>query len=92
MTLSFCVVSQLVIKVMDVPDNPHSRCVTHDVFHEVLVLEKTRGAPQVTRLMDYGVSDNRYFLVRFFLSPRPLCHHQQYTVNTSCNTLRPPDT
>ena len=54
---------RLVIKVMDVPDNPHSRCVTHDVFHEVLVLEKTRGAPQVTRLMDYGVSDNRYFLV-----------------------------
>eukprot|EP00727_Mastigamoeba_balamuthi_P012987 m51a1_g8310 putative protein kinase (2055) ;mRNA; f:75379-83383 len=53
----------LVVKLMHLPGTIHDRCVLHDIFTEVLVLDKFKTDRRVTHLYDYGLDDENFWLV-----------------------------
>lgn len=48
---------------MSFPKSIYERCVLHDIFTEITALEMFRLDPSVTRMYNYGVVDNTYFIV-----------------------------
>jgi protein-tyrosine phosphatase len=50
-------------KMVEVPKDVHSRCVVHDVFTEILVMDLFKGDPRICRMYDYGVDDDQYYII-----------------------------
>jgi hypothetical protein len=42
------------VKLMSVPKNIQDRCVLHDIFTEILVLDKWKADERICKLIDYG--------------------------------------
>jgi len=55
-------VTNVAVKLMPMPKSVHDRCVLHDAFTEILVLERFRDDPRLCRLFDYGVDDEHYWV------------------------------
>jgi len=51
------------VKQMDVPKSIHDRCVPHDIFAEITILDKWKADARICRLIDYGVDDNCFWIV-----------------------------
>jgi hypothetical protein len=50
------------VKLMNVPTSVHDRCVLHDIFTEILILEQFRHDADACRLYDYGVDHQHYWI------------------------------
>jgi len=55
--------SQLTIKLIGHETSQYDRCVTFDVFSEISALEMLQHSNHICRLYDYGVYDNKFWLV-----------------------------
>lgn len=53
----------VVIKTIELPGSPYDGSVLADVFGEVSILERFRGAPGVCQLLDYGMANDAYWIV-----------------------------
>ena len=51
------------IKLMEVPKSIYDRCVLHDIFTEILVLDRFKDDPRVSHLFDYGTDDEYYWII-----------------------------
>jgi serine/threonine protein kinase len=51
------------VKILPVPKEYKERCVLHDIFNEILIMEQFKGAPYICRLYDFGVDDDYYYIV-----------------------------
>lgn len=51
------------IKILPLPKSISERCVLHDIFTEIAVLEELRLERGVSELYDYGVDSDNYFIV-----------------------------
>jgi len=47
------------VKQMALPRSIHDRCVLHDIFTEILVLDKWKADERICKLIDYGLDDVR---------------------------------
>eukprot|EP01088_Endostelium_zonatum_P014717 TRINITY_DN3332_c0_g1_i2.p1 TRINITY_DN3332_c0_g1~~TRINITY_DN3332_c0_g1_i2.p1 ORF type:complete len:1535 (-),score=318.61 TRINITY_DN3332_c0_g1_i2:98-4702(-) len=54
---------EVAVKLMDVPKDITDRCTVHDIFSEVLILDKFRSDPRVSHMYDFGVDDEHYWIV-----------------------------
>jgi serine/threonine protein kinase len=50
-------------KLMSVPQDHHHRCTLDEVYSEITILDQLRESAHVCRLLDYGVSDESYWIV-----------------------------
>jgi serine/threonine protein kinase len=55
--------SSVAIKQLLLPKSIYDRCVLHDIFTEITVLEELRLERCVSDLYDYGVDGNSYYIV-----------------------------
>jgi serine/threonine protein kinase len=55
-------VTSVAVKLMNVPQSVHDRCVLHDIFTEILILEHFRADPDACRLFDYGLDHEHYWI------------------------------
>jgi serine/threonine protein kinase len=55
-------VTSVAVKLMDVPHSVHDRCVLHDIFTEILILEHFRADPDSCRLFDFGLDHEHYWI------------------------------
>jgi hypothetical protein len=53
---------EVAVKLMNVPHSVHDRCVLHDIFTEILILEHFRGDRDACRLYDYGLDHEHYWI------------------------------
>lgn len=51
------------VKLMAVPRSIHDRCVLHDIFTEILVLDKWKADERICKMIDYGVDNEHYWIV-----------------------------
>lgn len=51
------------VKLLSAPKGIQDICVVHDIFNEILVMEKFRGDHRICRLYDYGVDNENYYIV-----------------------------
>ena len=51
------------VKLMSLPNTVFDRCVLHDIFTEVSLLDMYRSDTRACHLYDYGVDDENYWLV-----------------------------
>eukprot|EP01125_Pyxidicula_operculata_P002656 TRINITY_DN124_c7_g1_i1.p1 TRINITY_DN124_c7_g1~~TRINITY_DN124_c7_g1_i1.p1 ORF type:complete len:2853 (+),score=800.21 TRINITY_DN124_c7_g1_i1:78-8636(+) len=51
------------VKQMDVPPSIHDRCVPHDIFTEITILDKWRADERICQLIDYGVDEHHFWIV-----------------------------
>ncbi len=51
------------IKILPVPNSISERCVLHDIFTEIAVLEELRLERGVSELYDYGLDSDNYYIV-----------------------------
>lgn len=51
------------VKLMSVPRYINDRCVLHDIFTEILVLDKWKSDERICKLIDYGVDEENYWIV-----------------------------
>jgi hypothetical protein len=51
---------EVAVKLMPVPKSIHDRCVLHDIFTEILILDKWKADERICKLIDYGVDDVRF--------------------------------
>jgi hypothetical protein len=62
---------EVAVKLMPVPKSIHDRCVLHDIFTEILILDKWKADERICKLIDYGVDDVSVFslftLLSFFM-------------------------
>ncbi|KAL6064721.1 NEK protein kinase [Balamuthia mandrillaris] len=54
---------EVAVKLMQVPKSIHDRCVLHDIFTEILVMDMYKKDERVVHLFDYGVDDEHYWIV-----------------------------
>ena len=50
------------IKLMEVPKSIHDRCVLHDIFDEVLVLDRFKDDSRISHTYDFGTDDEFYWI------------------------------
>lgn len=55
--------SEIAAKLMAVPKSSHDRCVLHDIFTEILILDKHKLDPRCCHLYDYGVDGESYWII-----------------------------
>eukprot|EP00026_Physarum_polycephalum_P001048 Phypoly_transcript_01049.p1 GENE.Phypoly_transcript_01049~~Phypoly_transcript_01049.p1 ORF type:complete len:1112 (+),score=220.65 Phypoly_transcript_01049:278-3613(+) len=55
--------TDIAVKLMAVPKSIHDRCVLHDIFTEILILDKFKNDPRCCHLYDYGVDNDSYWIV-----------------------------
>ncbi len=53
---------KVAVKQMDVPKNIFDRCVLHDIFTEITILDRFRGDSRVCQMLDYGVDGEHYWI------------------------------
>mmetsp|Transcript_18645 Transcript_18645/g.25756 ORF Transcript_18645/g.25756 Transcript_18645/m.25756 type:complete len:973 (+) Transcript_18645:2-2920(+) len=53
---------RVAVKMMDVPKNIFDRCVLHDIFTEITILDRFRGDNRVCQMLDYGVDGDHYWI------------------------------
>lgn len=62
-TVYRCVVEneklEVAVKLMELPKSMYDRCVLHDIFTEILIMDTFRRDQRICRLYDYGVSEVR---------------------------------
>jgi hypothetical protein len=51
------------IKLMPVPKNIHDRCVVHDIFTEILILDRFKRDTRVSHTYDFGTDDEYYWII-----------------------------
>lgn len=54
--------SKVAVKLMDLPRSLHDRCVVHDIFTEISVLDIFKADPRVSTLYAYGVSHEYFWM------------------------------
>ncbi|MDP2437988.1 MAG: dual specificity protein phosphatase PHS1 family protein, partial [archaeon] len=54
--------SKVAVKLMNLPKTPHDRCVVHDIFTEISVLDRFKSDPRVSTLYAYGVSEEYFWM------------------------------
>eukprot|EP00211_Chloroparvula_japonica_P005059 CAMPEP_0119120296 /NCGR_PEP_ID=MMETSP1310-20130426/1392_1 /TAXON_ID=464262 /ORGANISM="Genus nov. species nov., Strain RCC2339" /LENGTH=826 /DNA_ID=CAMNT_0007109765 /DNA_START=33 /DNA_END=2513 /DNA_ORIENTATION=- len=57
---------KVAVKQMDLPKRIHDRCVLHDIFTEITILDRFRDDPRVCRMNDFGVDDGYYWITMKF--------------------------
>ena len=57
-----CQSMNVAIKLMEVPKSIHDRCVLHDIFDEILILDKFKFDSRISRTFDFG-TDDEYFWI-----------------------------
>lgn len=60
---SHSAIKSVAVKLLPLPKNIHDRCVVHEIFNEILVMEKFKANPRVCRMYDYGVDNDNYYIV-----------------------------
>ena len=55
--------SEIAVKLMTVPKSIHDRCVLHDIFTEILILDKHKNDARCCHLYDYGVGAESYWII-----------------------------
>jgi serine/threonine protein kinase len=58
-----CEGQRVAIKQMGLPKSQYDRCVVHDVYNEVHILEHLRLSDASLEIFDYGLSEFGYFMV-----------------------------
>ena len=53
---------QVAVKMMDLPKTIFDRCVLHDIFTEITILDQFSGDSRVCKMNDYGVDDGHYWI------------------------------
>jgi len=51
------------VKQMNVPPSIHDRCVPHDIFTEILILDKWKNDERICKLIDFGTDNNSFWIV-----------------------------
>jgi hypothetical protein len=51
------------VKQMPVPQNIHDRSVPHDIFTEILILDKWKADERICNLIDYGCDSQSFWIV-----------------------------
>ena len=51
------------IKLMEKPRTTEDRCVLHDLFTEVLIMDRHKDDARICHLLDYGVTKDHYYVV-----------------------------
>jgi len=51
------------IKLMPVPKNIHDRCVVHDIFTEILILDRFKKDSRISHTYDFGTDDEYYWII-----------------------------
>lgn len=54
------------VKLMELPKSIWDRCVLHDIFTEILVLDAYKDDKRICKLYDYGVSEEHYWVIMRF--------------------------
>ena len=55
--------AEIATKLMAVPKSIHDRCVLHDIFTEILILDKHKNDSRCCHLYDYGVDGESYWII-----------------------------
>ena len=50
------------IKLMEISKSIHDRCVLHDIFDEILVLDKFKGDNRISHTFDFGCDEEFYWI------------------------------
>ncbi|CAL6005606.1 Kinase [Hexamita inflata] len=53
----------IAIKIQPIHLNLNDRCVLHDVYNEITILDKLQQSTNFCQLFDYGVSDQGYIMI-----------------------------
>ena len=53
----------LACKLMKIPESIHDRCVLHDIFDEILILDKFKEDSRISHMFDYGTDDEYYWII-----------------------------
>jgi len=63
---------------MDVPRSIQDRCVPHDIFTEITILDRWKADERICKLIDYGVDQNHFWIVmkRYSTSLKDWRDHQ----------------
>jgi len=51
------------VKQMNTEKDINDRCIPHDIFSEILILDKWKEDERICKLIDYGASDDSYWIV-----------------------------
>lgn len=51
------------VKQMDVPRDIMDRCVPHDIFTEITILDKWKADERICKLIDFGVDDHHFWII-----------------------------
>eukprot|EP00817_Percolomonadidae_sp_ATCC50343_P003480 CAMPEP_0117433320 /NCGR_PEP_ID=MMETSP0758-20121206/12699_1 /TAXON_ID=63605 /ORGANISM="Percolomonas cosmopolitus, Strain AE-1 (ATCC 50343)" /LENGTH=751 /DNA_ID=CAMNT_0005223901 /DNA_START=212 /DNA_END=2468 /DNA_ORIENTATION=+ len=54
---------KVAVKLMDRPKTIHGRCVAHDSFTEIVIMEKFKHTQHICLLYDYGLDDDSFYIV-----------------------------
>jgi hypothetical protein len=54
---------EVAVKRMTVPKSMHDRCVLHDIFTEIMVMDKFKNDPKIVHLYDYGVDEENFWII-----------------------------
>eukprot|EP01132_Coremiostelium_polycephalum_P007428 gene7428-9130_t len=54
---------EIAVKLMPVPKTIHDRCVLHDIFTEILIMDTFRSDHRACHMFDYGVDGENYWIV-----------------------------
>ncbi|KAF2073302.1 hypothetical protein CYY_005379 [Polysphondylium violaceum] len=54
---------EIAVKLMPVPKSIHDRCVLHDIFTEILIMDTFKNDPRQCHMFDYGVDGENYWIV-----------------------------
>lgn len=57
---------ELAVKLMTLPKLVGDRCVLHDIFTEISVLDDYKADPRVSHLYDYGVDETYFWIIMKF--------------------------
>ncbi|EGG14454.1 putative protein kinase [Cavenderia fasciculata] len=53
---------EVAVKLMPVPKSIHDRCVLHDIFTEILIMDTFRSDHRACHMFDYGVDGENYWI------------------------------
>jgi protein-tyrosine phosphatase len=57
-----CQTMSVAIKLMEVPKSIHDRCVIHDIFDEILILDRFKDDSRISHAYDFGTDDEYYWI------------------------------
>eukprot|EP01087_Luapelamoeba_hula_P014048 TRINITY_DN4056_c1_g1_i1.p1 TRINITY_DN4056_c1_g1~~TRINITY_DN4056_c1_g1_i1.p1 ORF type:complete len:3194 (-),score=531.19 TRINITY_DN4056_c1_g1_i1:7-9588(-) len=55
--------TDVAIKLMELPKSIHDRCVLHDIFTEIFILDSLRHDDRICHTYDFGVSEEYYWIM-----------------------------